>query len=220
MDRPTDSILPWSADGFRRADSYSRAGKCFTAESVHFIEKFTENQAMQYFGPLKEIKIIFRMKRLTKYFGLLFLVLAIGCSKSEDAEVNNMVSSDPIAEIPTDPERVDYNLLSANNSGVTGTASFIPNSDGTTTVYIELFGDTDELHPVTINYGDVESGGTVAITLEVCECAISETLVTQLDNGTSITFVELMTFDGHISIYQSPTDASLIATANIGSNAF
>ena len=158
--------------------------------------------------------------RLTKYYNLFFLLLTFGCSKSEDADVNNLVSEGPIEEIPTDPERVDYNLLSANNSGVTGTASFIPNDDGSTTIYIELFGDTDELHPVTINYGNVETGGSVAITLEVCECAISETLVTQLDDGTPITFVDLMTFDGHINIYQSPTDASLIAVANIGSNAF
>ncbi len=160
------------------------------------------------------------MKHFKKYFGLLFLVIAFGCSKSEDADVNNPDSEGPIEEIPMDPERVDYNLLSANNSGVTGTASFIPNDDGTTTIYIELFGDTDELHPVTINYGDVESGGAIAITLEVCECAISETVVTQLDNGTPVTFVELMTFDGHLNIYQSPTDGTLIAVANIGSNAF
>lgn len=158
--------------------------------------------------------------RLTKYYNLFFLLLTFGCSKSEDADVNNLVSEGPIEEIPTDPERVDYNLLSANNSGVTGTASFIPNDDGSTTIYIELFGDTDELHPVTINYGNVETGGSVAITLEVCECAISETLVTQLDDGTPINFVDLMTFDGHINIYQSPTDATLIAVANIGSNAF
>ena len=158
--------------------------------------------------------------RLTKYYNLFFLLLTFGCSKSEDADVNNLVSEGPIEEIPTDPERVDYNLLSANNSGVTGTASFIPNDDGSTTIYIELLGDTNELHPVTINYGNVETGGSIAITLEVCECAISETLVTQLDDGTPITFVDLMTFDGHINIYQSPTDASLIAVANIGSNAF
>ena len=115
------------------------------------------------------------MNQLKKYFGLLFLVIAFGCSKSEDADVNNPDSEGPIEEIPTDPERVDYNLLSANNSGVT---------------------------------------------LGVCECAISETVVTQLDNGTPITFVELMTFDGHLNIYQSPTDGTLIAAANIGSNAF
>jgi hypothetical protein len=160
------------------------------------------------------------MNRLTKFFSIFFLVVAFGCSKSEDADVNNPDSEGPIEEVPVDPERVDYNLLSANNSGVTGTASFIPNDDDTTTVYIELFGATDELHPVTINFGDADSGGAVAITLETCECAISETLVDQLDNGTPITFVELMSFDGHMNIYQSPTDASLIAAANIGSNAF
>ncbi|MDX1333850.1 MAG: hypothetical protein R3252_12535 [Robiginitalea sp.] len=160
------------------------------------------------------------MNRFTKFFSIFFLVVAFGCSKSEDADVDNPDSEGPITEVPTDPERVDYNLLSANNSGVTGTASFIPNDDGTTTVYIELFGATDELHPVTINFGDVESGGAIAITLETCECAISETLVTQLDNGTPVTFVDLMTFDGHMNIYQSPTDATLIAAANIGSNAF
>jgi hypothetical protein len=162
------------------------------------------------------------MNRLTKFFSIFFLVIAFGCSKSEDADVNNPDpdGDGPVTEVPTDPERVDYDLSSANNSGVTGTASFIPNDDGTTTVYIELIGDTDELHPVTINRGNVETGGAVAITLEVCECAISETLVDQLDNGTPITFVELMTFDGHLNIYESPTDATLIAQANIGSNAF
>ena len=162
------------------------------------------------------------MNRFTKFFSIFFLVVAFGCSKSEDADVNNPDpdGDGPVTEVPTDPERVDYDLSSANNSGVTGTASFIPNDDDTTTVYIELFGATDELHPVTINFGDVESGGAVAITLETCECAISETLVTQFDNGTPVTFVELMSFHGHMNIYQSPTDATLIAAANIGSKAF
>ncbi len=163
------------------------------------------------------------MNRFSKYFGIFFLVVAIGCSKSEDADVNNTPDPDnqgPVTEVPEDPERVDYDLSSANNSGVTGTASFIPNEDGTTTVYIELFGDTNVEHPVTINNGSVETGGTVAITLETCTCAISETLVDQLDDGTPITFVELMTFDGHLNIYESSTDATLIATTNIGSNAF
>ena len=162
------------------------------------------------------------MNRITKFFSIFLLVVAFGCSKSEDADVNNPDPDNqgPVTEVPEDPERVDYDLSSTNNSGVTGTASFIPNEDGTTTVYIELLGATDELHPVTINFGDVESGGSVAITLETCECAISETLVTQLDNGTPVTFDDLMTFDGHMNIYQSPTDATLIAVTNIGSNAF
>jgi hypothetical protein len=142
------------------------------------------------------------------------------CSESEDADVNNTQSEGPITEVPDDPERVDYNLVSANDSGVTGTASFIPNDDGSTTVYIELKGATKELHPAAINFGEVDSEGAVAITLEVCECAISETVVDQLDNGTPVSFLELMTFDGHLNIYQSTTDATKIAVSNIGSNAF
>lgn len=153
-------------------------------------------------------------------YSLLSIVVLTACSESEDADVNNTQSEGPITEVPSDPERVDYNLVSANDSGVTGTASFIPNDDGTTTVYIELVGATQEVHPAAINNGDVDSGGSVAITLEACECAISETVVDQLDDGTPISFVELMTFNGHLKIYQSPTDATLIASANIGSNAF
>ncbi len=159
------------------------------------------------------------MKKVPYLFGLFFLVVLFGCSKSEEADVNNPNTPDPDSEVPSDPERVDYQLLSFNNSGVTGTASFIPNDDDTTTVYIELVGATQEEHPATINFGNVETGGAIAIELETCTCAISETVITQLDDGTPITFVELMNFDGHLNIFQSPTDATKIAVANIGANA-
>ena len=143
-----------------------------------------------------------------------------GCSKSDEISVSDTDSDGPITEIPQDPERVDFNLVSLNNSGIAGMASFIPGKDGSTTVYIELTGTNQELHPASINFGDVNSGGAVAITLDACECRISETDVTQLDNGTPIDFVELMSFDGHLNIYESPEDDTVVAQINIGSNAF
>ena len=111
-------------------------------------------------------------------------------------------------------------MISVDNSGIAGTVSFIPRDDGGTTVYIELTGTDQELHPASINFGDTESGGTVAITLESCTCRISTTAVTQFDNGVPVDFVELMGFDGHLNIYRSPSDNSIVAHANIGSNAF
>jgi hypothetical protein len=126
----------------------------------------------------------------------------------------------PVTEIPQDPERVDFDLASVNDSGIAGIAAFIPEDDGSTTVYIELTGTNQELHPATINFGDTESGGTAAITLNSCECRISTTKVTQYDNGISVDFAELMSFDGHLNIYQSPTDNTIVAHTNIGSNAF
>ena len=160
------------------------------------------------------------MKKLTIFLSLSFLIVALGCSKSEEVDVNNPNNPDPESEIPSDPERVDYELLSANGSGVTGIASFIPNDDGTTTVYIDLENATQGIHPATVNFGSLEDGGTIAITLNECECEISETVVSQLDNGTPVNFLDLVTFDGHLNIYESPSDGSIIAHANIGSNAF
>ncbi len=167
------------------------------------------------------------MKKLTLIFSLFAMVVAIGCSdSSEDADVNNPnIPSNPDGEgpspeIPDDPERVDYELFSVNDSGVTGFASFIPNEDGTTTVYIDLENASEGIHPASINFGNVDDGGTVAISLNECECEISETVVTQFDNGTPVTFVELITFDGHLVILESQSDATIIANTNIGSNAF
>ena len=160
------------------------------------------------------------MKKLTILLSLSFLIVALGCSKSEEVDINNPNNPDPESEVPSDPERVDYELFSVNDSGVTGVASFIPNEDGSTTIYIDLENASRGIHPATVNFGSLEDGGTIAVSLNECECEISETLVTQLDNGTPITFVELVTFDGHLNIYESPSDGTTIAQANIGSNAF
>ena len=155
---------------------------------------------------------------------LLFLsalaIMLFSCSKSDEVQINDPDSDGPITEVPQDPERVDFDLVSINNSGIAGTASFIPGDDGSTTVYIELTGTNQELHPASINFGDVESGGGIAITLDACECRISETVIDQLDDGTPIDFVDLMNFDGHLNIYEAPGDMSVVAQINIGSNAF
>jgi hypothetical protein len=160
------------------------------------------------------------MRHFLTYLSLFLLVFTLGCSNSEDADVNNPNNPDPEAGIPNDPERVDYDLSTVNNSGVTGVASFIPNEDGSTTIYIKLENASQGIHPATVNFGTLEEGGAIAITLNECECEVSETVVTQLNNGTAISFVEMMTFDGHLNVYESPTDGTVIAQANIGANAF
>lgn len=152
------------------------------------------------------------------YLILLLLALAVSCSKSENADVDNPDSGDPD---PDPVEQVVYDLLSVNDSGTTGTATLIRNDDGTSTIYIELVNAPAGVHPAAVHNNSLEEGGTIAITLNECECAISETVITELDNGTPITFDGLNAFDGHINIYQSETNMdNVIAHANIGSNAF
>ncbi len=146
------------------------------------------------------------------------LFLAFSCSKSESSDTNNPDSKDPV---PDPVESVTYDLTSVNDSGVTGTATLIRNNDGTSTIYIELENALDGVHPAAVHYNSIAEGGAVAITLNECECQISETVITQLDNGTTISFDELMVFDGYLNIYQSEQSMDMIiAHANIGSNAF
>ena len=167
------------------------------------------------------------MRRLKYIFLPVLVLLLTGCDKTgNDSE--SIIPEEPIipntegstTQVPLDPERVDYILDSANGSGVEGVASFIPNDDGSTTIFIELENASTGEHPATINLGSVADSGEVAITLKTCTCQISETLVTELDNGTAITFVELMNFDGNLNIYESPSDGTVIAQTDIGSNAF
>ncbi|MDM9630537.1 hypothetical protein [Robiginitalea aurantiaca] len=162
------------------------------------------------------------MKKYSLYLTLFLAVLLVACS-DDDADLNVAINPDnggPISEIPSDPERVDYELFSVNDSGVSGIAAFIPNDDGSATVYIELENATQDIHPARIHFGSIEESGSVAISLNDCECKISETVVTRLDNGAAITFVQLMQFDGHLNINMSSSDNTVVANTNIGANAF
>lgn len=158
------------------------------------------------------------MKILSGTLLILLMSFALGCSKSEDADVDNPIGNDPD---PDPVELVTYNLMAVNNSGAAGTVKLIRNDDGTATFYIELTSAPAGLHPAAVHENSLEEGGPIAITLNACECLISETVITQLDDGTAITFDQLMVFDGYITIYQGSENLDIIiAQVNIGSNAF
>ena len=160
------------------------------------------------------------MKTILKSLAIPVVLLFLGCSKSESADVNNPDSNNPDPD-PDPIELVTYNLTAVNNSGASGTAKLIRNQDGTSTIYIELTNAPEGLHPAAVHFESLEEGGDIAITLNACECLISETVITELDNGTAISFDQLMVFDGYINIYLGTESMdSIIAHANIASKAF
>ena len=160
-----------------------------------------------------------RMKTILKSLALPVILLFLGCSKSENADVNNPDSKPDPDPVPV--ELVTYNLTAVHDSGVTGTAKLIRNDDGTSTIFIEMTNAPEGLHPAAVHNNSLEEGGPIAITLNACECLISETIITELDNQTAISFDQLMVFDGYINIYQGSENMdNIIAHVNIGSNAF
>ncbi len=144
---------------------------------------------------------------------LLALFISIQGCKNND-EVNGVIDR-------TDPANsVTYQLVGATNSNISGEVTFARNHDNTSTVFVRLEGASEDLHPTAIHYNSLEEGGSQAIRLNTCICLESETVVTRLDDGTSISFDELIRFDGHLNVFESEVLSDvIIAQTNIGSNA-
>ena len=152
-------------------------------------------------------------KTKPKYFNVMWLlVIAILFSSSckDDDEV------EPILE-----ERV-YAMQPVSDPDISGTIVFSKQNETTTLVTITLVGTTaGDMHPAHIHGNSAEMGGPIVIDLNSVDGATgqSETLVSQLDNGTPITYEGLLAFDGHANVHLSPTQmATLIAQGNIGAN--
>jgi len=105
-----------------------------------------------------------------------------------------------------------------NGSDIRGKAKFTEDNNGSTFILIELTGTNTQVHPAFIRFDNARDNGENAITLNNCTCKISETLVTNLDNGNKINFDKLSRFNGHIAILASKTDNTVVGVANIGIN--
>lgn len=144
------------------------------------------------------------------YLILTMLALVIsGCSKNDD-------NSAPNAIVKT------FALSSVSNSNISGKATFTKNADGSTTILLEINGSSVDVHPAFIYLGSTANPGAATITLEVidCDCESSTTIVTTLDDGTPITYEQLIQYNGHISIHQNADHMEVIlAQGNIGPNA-
>lgn len=115
-----------------------------------------------------------------------------------------------------------YTLSSVSNSKITGKVTFTMNEDGSTTILLEINGSSTDVHPAFIYFNNAETGGKVAITLEPidCDCESSSTIITTLDDGTPISYEQLLKFDGHIKIHQNEEHLEIVITqGNIGANA-
>ena len=145
---------------------------------------------------------------------LALFVSILSCNSNDDDFVSLVIDR-------TDPANsAIYQLAGTTNSNITGEVTFARNQDNSTTVFVRLTGASEGIHPAAIHFNSIEEGGGQAISLNACECLESETVVSQLDDGTSINFDQLINFNGHLNIFESEALRNIIiAQTNIGSNA-
>lgn len=129
---------------------------------------------------------------------------------------------------PMDPEDIlsgqfkTYNLGQVGGSGISGTAEFEETSTGNTRLTITLTGTPNGgEHPAHIHFNSALVGGGIAISLEPINgtTGISETLITETDDGGAIRYTELLDYDGYINVHLSMQElATVVAQGDIGSN--
>jgi hypothetical protein len=133
--------------------------------------------------------------------------------------------SDP--ETPEPPETSElnskiYTLGTIGDLGVSGTAKFIENSDATLSIELDLQNTpADGIHPAHIHFNTAVETGGIALTLEDVngDTGKSTTSFTTLNDGTDITYLELLDFNGYINVHLSATELStLVSQGDIGQN--
>jgi hypothetical protein len=114
-------------------------------------------------------------------------------------------------------------LNPVTNPDISGTVTFAERMNGMTLITIELTGTTDGGdHPSHIHNNSAAQGGGIAIDLKNVNGATgkSATSVVQMNNGTAITYAELIDFNGYVNVHLSSSNlATLIAQGDIGANA-
>lgn len=119
-------------------------------------------------------------------------------------------------------DQEEYTLNELNSSGVSGTAVFEKRKNGKARITLSLEGTVDGGdHPAHIHTNDAATGGGIVLDLKNVNGASGKSVTNAyaLKDGTAITYDELINYNGHINVHESPTNlATRIAQGNIGSN--
>jgi hypothetical protein len=116
---------------------------------------------------------------------------------------------------------MSYDLMSVSDPAISGTATLTELEDGSTQLIIDLNGTSSGTHPAHIHMNTAAEGGDIAISLTAVDgsTGMSETIIETLDNGTAISYDQLLDYNGYINVHLSSSDlATLIAQGDIGQN--
>ncbi len=117
-------------------------------------------------------------------------------------------------------ESEEYPMSAVGSSGVSGSVTFSERVSGETLVVINLTGDpSDSNHPTHIHTGSAASPGGIVIHLSNVKNGFSRTNVSAFNDGTAVTYDELIAYAGYVNVHNAEGDlGTLVAQGDIGSN--
>ena len=135
--------------------------------------------------------------------------------------IANCSKDDAPPPTPTGQSK-QYIIFNTNLSDITGTVDFIENTNGSTTISLKLNNSIEGYNnPVRLRRKTANIGGGIAVNLKSLngENGISNTTLTKLENGESISYDQLAEFNGYIAIEgENENEGALLAYTDLGPN--
>ncbi|MEM8894035.1 MAG: CHRD domain-containing protein [Bacteroidota bacterium] len=139
----------------------------------------------------------------------------------ETAQLVNLRAQGDIGGNELTGNSVSFTLDEQNDSGITGQVTFKERASGFTVVLMELTGSNiSNVHPNHIHINSFEMGGGVIVTFTNIVGSPGSVFnhVEALDDGTPLTYEEILVMDAHVIAHVSPGDLTYVAAGNIGIN--
>ncbi len=115
-----------------------------------------------------------------------------------------------------------FALSPVSNSSISGTVTFAKRSDNATVITVQLTGtQAGGSHPAHIHANSAAEGGGIVLDFTAVDGSTgkSETVTKALNDGTPVSYEDLIAFDGYVNVHASSTDiGTLIAQGDIGPN--
>ncbi|MFH4966884.1 CHRD domain-containing protein [Gaetbulibacter sp. M240] len=138
------------------------------------------------------------------------------------AELGTIVAQGDIGQNELTGNSKSYALNTADVAGISGTATFEERVNGTTLITLALEGTPEGgSHPAHIHENDAATGGGIIATLNSVDgtTGMSKTQISALNNGTQVSYTDLLSINGYINVHLSDSDlATIVAQGNIGAN--
>jgi hypothetical protein len=139
------------------------------------------------------------------------------------AELGTIVAQGDIGANELTGESVTYNLDERAVEGISGTATLYERQSGNSLMVLDLEGTPDEgSHPSHIHANTAAESGPIALSLTPVNgtTGMSMTTIRQFDDGTPVTYSELLNYDGYINVHLSASElGTIVAQGDMGQNA-
>lgn len=116
-----------------------------------------------------------------------------------------------------------YDLEELAVPGISGTITLSERNNGFTLATINLMNTPDGgIHPAHIHANSAAEGGGIIVSFNPVNgsTGMSHTTIRALDNGTALSYADILTIDGYVNVHLSMDDlGTIVAQGNVGSNA-